>query len=406
MIVAFRRLLRAAALLLLACSTARGAATWYENYEAALDAISRGEYAVAESKLNAAIAEHPEPGRKVRTYGVRFLNMYVPEFHLGVIAHARGDYSGALTHFDRVVRTKVLQKGDSEFAKMEKMIGEAKQRVAAAAPPPPPTATPKTPTTAEEAAVLVRNARSLFEQGRMGEAKEALEQARRKDPAAPGVTELAGQMMKKEEEDRRKAEIERKGAEFQTLARQVEQAVKNREYGKAKSLAERALGLDWDAGRAKELLRGALVAEAVDALRRAVAGVNWTEAQRQFQEVTRLDAGNAVLRELGPQIERGLSGVTGGKLLEEGLIAFYSGDYKQSIALLERVSGGGEDQALAHFYVGCAYAGLAFRQTTGRQQLLSQARASFAESHRIEPGLKHDTRNISPRIIRLFAEGK
>ncbi len=66
------------------------AAPWHTPYDAALEAIDSGRPAEAVRLLEEAVALRPEPGLRLHTYGMRYVD-YLPYLHLAVAAQMLGD---------------------------------------------------------------------------------------------------------------------------------------------------------------------------------------------------------------------------------------------------------------------------------------------------------------------------
>lgn len=132
-------------------------------------------------------------------------------------------------------------------------------------------------------------------------------------------------------------------------------------------------------------------------LREAVDKKDWTEAYRLSQKIREQDPDNSDLIRLSPQIDAAVA-----------VTAFYSGQYRQSSDLLDRVVANRKDSAKAFFYLGCSYAALAFEQSRAgdglkqKEQLLKKARDQFAEARKIDPMLEYDHKFISPRILQIY----
>lgn len=83
------------ALLLPAASPASG--TWYELYEQGVQHVERSEPAAARLALEVALAARPEPGLRLRTYGLRYVD-YLPHLYLAIACHLGGDLEAARRH--------------------------------------------------------------------------------------------------------------------------------------------------------------------------------------------------------------------------------------------------------------------------------------------------------------------
>ena len=90
--------MRAAAAPLLLCGVVLSAQAWptfFSAYQDGLDAQKRGDHALAARAFNRAIALEPQPGTRVKTYGLNFLPRYFPYLRLAESALALGDLAGA-----------------------------------------------------------------------------------------------------------------------------------------------------------------------------------------------------------------------------------------------------------------------------------------------------------------------
>ncbi len=87
--------LPAAALLLATPALAQGWGTFYAAYEDGLAAQARGDLKTALAAFQAAAAKRPEPGAKVKTYGLNFLAAYHPHLKIAECALALGELDTA-----------------------------------------------------------------------------------------------------------------------------------------------------------------------------------------------------------------------------------------------------------------------------------------------------------------------
>lgn len=76
-------------------AAAQGWGTFYAAYEDGLAAQARGEHRAALQAFQAAAAKRSEPGAKVKTYGLNFLNAYHPHLRIAECALALGELDTA-----------------------------------------------------------------------------------------------------------------------------------------------------------------------------------------------------------------------------------------------------------------------------------------------------------------------
>jgi hypothetical protein len=156
----------------LAATALLAAEPWYEAYEGALKAIAARQWAVAETKLKAAMKDGPRPGRRVRTYGMQYVD-YLPDYYLGLVYFNQQRQREALDQLRKASAGGLLSEGDAEYRTLVAMIAKAEAALAPAPeaskapaeapkvaveippktlPPEPPKATPEAPRMASEPA--------------------------------------------------------------------------------------------------------------------------------------------------------------------------------------------------------------------------------------------------------------
>ncbi|HEV8433679.1 MAG TPA: hypothetical protein VGR95_09705, partial [Thermoanaerobaculia bacterium] len=124
---------------LLLVFTATGAfASWYDDYDAGINAANKGQWSVVVQKMSAAIAAHPKEGDKERTYGAIFIT-YHPYYYRGVAYLNTGKFEQAVSDFE-----KTSGPGDTNLGDLNALMQRAKTKLeAASAPPPEPTPQPQ-----------------------------------------------------------------------------------------------------------------------------------------------------------------------------------------------------------------------------------------------------------------------
>ena len=88
----------AAAVLFFAATAAF--ASWYDDYDAGLDAVRKGQWQSVITKMTAAINGNPKENDKARTYGAIFIN-YHPYYYRGVAYLNVGKYDRAVSDFEK-----------------------------------------------------------------------------------------------------------------------------------------------------------------------------------------------------------------------------------------------------------------------------------------------------------------
>ena len=106
-------------------------ASWYDDYDAGVDAAKKGQWAVVIQKMNAAIAGHAKESDKERTYGAIFIN-YHPTYYRGVAYLQTGKYEQAISDFE-----KTSGPGELDLGSLGDLMQRAKSKLAASSTPEP-----------------------------------------------------------------------------------------------------------------------------------------------------------------------------------------------------------------------------------------------------------------------------
>jgi len=130
-----------ALLFLLVAAPAWAVKEWYEHYLLATERlIPAGRYAEAIKELQAAVKLKPAPATDAQTYGLEFINYYLPYYHLGLCHLRTGDYGAAIRLFDLEESREAIKKsplhrelvrlrGEAENAERQRLAQRARQEV-------------------------------------------------------------------------------------------------------------------------------------------------------------------------------------------------------------------------------------------------------------------------------------
>lgn len=106
-------------------------ASWYDDYNAGIAAVRKGQWAVVIQKMTAAISANPKENDNARTYGNIFIN-YHPYYYRG-LAHLRtGKYEEAVKDFETTSGPGEIDRGS-----IDELMQDAKAKLAAASTPEP-----------------------------------------------------------------------------------------------------------------------------------------------------------------------------------------------------------------------------------------------------------------------------
>ncbi len=113
-------------------------ASWYDDYNAGIDAVRKGQWHAVIQKMTAAISGNANENNAARTYGNIFIN-YHPFYYRGLAYLRTGKYEQAISDFE-----KTTGPGEIDRGSIEELMQDAKTKQAAATTPTPePVPVPK-----------------------------------------------------------------------------------------------------------------------------------------------------------------------------------------------------------------------------------------------------------------------
>lgn len=172
----------AVVLMLIVAMTASVAdASWYDDYEAGLTAVRKGDWKTAADRMSKAIAGNPNENNKARTYGAIFIN-YHPYYYRGAANLNLGKYEQAIADLE-----KTTGPGPENLGSIDMLIQMAKMRAAQATDPGPavPEPQPARPTPVPQPVVPVPQPTApVIDPALRGRAQGAVQQARARLQAA------------------------------------------------------------------------------------------------------------------------------------------------------------------------------------------------------------------------------
>jgi len=129
------RIASIAAVLLLVASGAF--ASWYDDYDAGINAARKGQWSTVVTKMSAAIAAHDKESDKERTYGAIFIS-YHPHYYRAVAYMNLGKYDQAVSDLEKAGGI-----GEENLGSIETLMARVKAKLEAAnTPAPEPTPAP------------------------------------------------------------------------------------------------------------------------------------------------------------------------------------------------------------------------------------------------------------------------
>jgi tetratricopeptide (TPR) repeat protein len=106
-------------------------ASWYDDYDAGIAAVRKGQWQVVIQKMSAAIAGNGKENNNTRTYGNIFIN-YHPYYYRGLAYLRVGQYEKAISDFEHTEGPGEIDRGS-----IEELMQDAKAKQAAANTPEP-----------------------------------------------------------------------------------------------------------------------------------------------------------------------------------------------------------------------------------------------------------------------------
>jgi tetratricopeptide (TPR) repeat protein len=106
-------------------------ASWYDDYDAGLVAVKKGNWSAAVSKMTAAIKGNPKESDRVRTYGTIMIN-YHPYYYRAVAYLNSGHYNEAVADLE-----KTSGPGPENLGSIDALMDRAKKMAATDSEPEP-----------------------------------------------------------------------------------------------------------------------------------------------------------------------------------------------------------------------------------------------------------------------------
>ncbi|HEY2433920.1 MAG TPA: hypothetical protein VGI12_14690 [Vicinamibacterales bacterium] len=444
----FLRLLAALAWLCLGAGVPSAEAQWYKTYEAGVKAVKDQNWAEAEKKLAQSVEEARKdgrsPGASVLWYS-QIRKPFVPDLYLAIVYAHTNKPAEANAALERAAR--LLKANDPEFVSARSRVDAALSSAAAnaantGAPPAidPPKSNPSTTGTGppgrgdesaarrtqfdqdmqqareelaakrfDTAASAAARARSLnvnaapvddlvkrIEFERLFTSAETALQARQFDAAilSAGKARTAGLEPARADALMRRIERDRALAQAQT-------ELDSRRFAAARTAAGEASRLGADAGAVRNLQSQIDRGQAEDAVRQSLSAGDAKTAAGAIAALRTLDPRNAQLA----AFDLSLVALTTGDAQRLALLAFYQGNYKETIRLLTPLDAGARAPARVHFYLACSEAALALLGPPAEASARIRAARLRYQRTAGHNELTQDRRFIAPKILRALETG-
>jgi tetratricopeptide (TPR) repeat protein len=123
-----RRAFVALSALLLGVAPAHASKEWYDHYREGLAAARRGACLEAIRSFQAAVRLKPGSGLNERTYGMDFVDSYLPYYQQGLCQLRLGDHNAALQMFNVEEKQGSVKRADGIYRDLVKQRTEAQRR--------------------------------------------------------------------------------------------------------------------------------------------------------------------------------------------------------------------------------------------------------------------------------------
>jgi hypothetical protein len=219
-----RRLPLAFILLATCAAPAFAAKEWYDLYRDGLAQARRGQCAEAIKSFQSAVRLKPSSGLNERTYGMDFVDAYLPYYQQGLCQLQVGDDNAALLMFNIEEKQGAVKKVDGVFRDLVKKRIEAEGRIATANAG--AEQQKRARLALEEVRRLQREGNERHREGRLDEALALLVQAQKGaeilDPGTQGqvadkIKQIRAEQREKQDQAERTQRVERALAEGQRL---------------------------------------------------------------------------------------------------------------------------------------------------------------------------------------------
>ncbi len=131
-------------LALLVCAAPLVAQQYLDAFANGIRAIDQQRWADAARQMQIAANMRADTGDNTRVYGTRF-EVYAPNYFLGVALYESGNFEGALEAFTKAETLGGVKRNNNYYTRLQRLRGDAQERVRLARGPVTPTPRPATP---------------------------------------------------------------------------------------------------------------------------------------------------------------------------------------------------------------------------------------------------------------------
>jgi hypothetical protein len=364
---------------------------WYQAYDAGIAAVNAKNWPVVQEKMLQAKAAGPKPGNRVRAYGTKYYS-FNPDYYLGLAYFHQKKNELALQVLSAAKSEGLLKPDSKEYAECIRMINEL-QKPQQAAP-------------VAIAADPFRKIENAIRDGRLSEARNLIAALGKPDDLR-AIT-LISQIQKVEGRYRNLVNDSKTISDLETTERMLKEAIrKDSQNALFSSLLTdaRSKKRTLDVHRRDWIARAELSLASKDFLS---AREHARKAQQFAGKDEQIEAFLQKLSEQERVAQQNSSPVNVPPVQEDSsvkraILSFYSGDYANSIRLLEQSIQNNQKTAKIYFYLGCGLAASSFMaQGEESSRLLQRAKQQFLNVKKIDPNFSYNMKYISPRIVEIF----
>jgi TolA-binding protein len=377
---------------------------WYEDYDAALQAMTAQKWASAEQKLNDAMRKQPNSARKIKIYGSRFIK-YVPNYQLALVYFYEGRYSDARLQFQKVDQQRVLNSGDPEFAQMSELKKLITEKLDNKAKPETVKSSEDVATSADsrnqQIPDLVDQAQQSLDRNDFTQAQKVIDALAIIDPDNQKLPGLQSLLAEKRKSAQKLAMQNDQIRENELTMEAADQARSQGEFSRAESLAQQAEQNGFDRRRLAVFRKQLKADQTKKALLDAVDQKDWSKAENLSANLAAIAPKDLDLPRILKLIAQ--SRIDEIKILQQNALrAYYSGTYEEAVRLFGNILQRKPKSVLAHFYLGCAYAALGMSSNPDQSDYSEKAVAEFRIVHQSNSAIVQKVAYISPSILEIF----
>ncbi len=364
---------------------------WYQAYDAGIAAVSAKDWRVVQEKMLQAKTAGPKSGSRVRAYGTKYY-FFNPDYYLGLAYFHQKKNALALQALTVAKKEGLLKPDSSEYAECTRMINELEK----------PQQEPPVDA-AVDPFIKIENA---IREGRFSEARNLV--ATLGKPIDLRAITLLSQVQKAEARYRNLVSDCKTISDLESAERTLKEAIRKDSHNPLfssllGSVQSRKQTLDTERREWMRRAESSLAAKDITSSKESATKAQQIAGNDEKIEafLQKLNEQEQVIQQTTPPIDVPI--VQEDPDVRKAILSFYSGDYANSIRLLEQSIQNNQTTAKIYFYLGCALAASSFMvQGEESIRLLQRSKQQFQIVNKIDPNFSYNMKYISPRIVEIY----